>query len=145
MKKTLLIALILLLSIAALALYYARPSSSVLTIGQTRIPVEVVSSDTAVRKGLSGRASLADSAGMLFLFNAPDYYRFWMPDMRFPIDIIWMRDDRVVDISENVSNEFDPQNPRYYIPKEKAQYVLEVNAGFAQKNNIRIGDTVALP
>ncbi|MDP3965468.1 MAG: DUF192 domain-containing protein [bacterium] len=112
------------------------------TIGQTVIAVELATTTEAVQKGLSGRASLGSQSGMLFIFSKPDIYRFWMPDMHFPLDIIWVNDGTVVDISENVSNEFDPRAPRFYAPSKPVRYVLEVNAGFAADKNIQIGDPV---
>lgn len=113
-------------------------------IGQTIIPVELATTTAAVQKGLSGRTSLDSQSGMLFVFAKPDRYRFWMPDMRFPLDIIWINNGKVVDISENVSNKFDPANPNFYTPSQPAQYVLEVNAGFAASKHIQIGDTTIL-
>ncbi len=122
------------------ALLYAQ--SSVL-LPNVVIPVEVAKGIFAVQKGLSGRPSLNADSGMLFLFSAPARHRFWMPNMHFPIDIIWINNERVIDISHDVSNNFNALNPRLYSPKEPAQYVLEVNAGFAQKKGIMIGDTVS--
>jgi len=109
-----------------------------------KIPVEIATSTTAIRKGLSGRVSLDADRGMIFVFSKPDKYRFWMPDMHFPIDIIWTNNGKIVGITENASNEFNPANPIFYTPQKPAQYVLEVNAGFAEKNNINIGDKIIL-
>ena len=81
---------------------------------------------------------------MIFVFSKPDKYRFWMPDMHFPIDIIWTNNGKIVGITENASNEFNPANPIFYTPQKPAQYVLEVNAGFSEKNNINIGDKIIL-
>jgi uncharacterized membrane protein (UPF0127 family) len=117
-------------------------SESMVRISSIEIPVELARTPEEVRQGLSGRPSLPAGEGMLFMFAEPDFYRFWMPDMNFPLDIIWINADKVVDISHNVSNEFDPANPRFYIPSEPAQYVLEVNAGFATRKGLSIGDAV---
>ena len=66
-----------------------------------------------------------------------------MPDMHFPIDMIWISSGKkVVGVSANVSNEFDPANPKFYKPPSPAQYVLEVNAGFASRLGIETGDRV---
>lgn len=111
-------------------------------IAATEIPVEIATSSAAVQKGLSGRVSLAADRGMLFLFDRPEKYRFWMPDMRFPIDIIWIDDNQVIDVDENVSPKFDPLHPIFYTPARPVRYVLEVNAGFMKRNNIHIGDAV---
>ncbi len=113
-------------------------------IGLINIPIEVVETGIAIEKGLSGRPSLDKNKGMFFIFSKPDFYQFWMPKMNFPIDIIWINDGKVVGITPNVSNDFDPKNPRTYLPPQPAQYVLEVNAGFSAEKNIKIGDAVVL-
>lgn len=113
-------------------------------INETQILVEVVDTPEAIRKGLSGRPSLDGDKGMLFRFSEAEIYKFWMPDMHFPIDIIWISGDKVADIDENVSNEFNSQNPIFYFPSRPVESVLEVNAGFARKHNIKIGDSAKL-
>lgn len=118
-------------------------SPSVL-IGTTVIPVEVARDQDTIIKGLSGRIALPVREGMLFVFSRKGTYSFWMPDMHFPIDIIWIADGAVVDIDERVSNEFDPTNPKFYTPARPAQYVLEVNSGFAERTGIAIGDRVVI-
>ena len=75
------------------------------------------------------------------MFSAPSRYRFWMPDMRFPLDFVWIGENKqIVDITRNVTNQFDPANPTFYRPSQPAQYILEINAGFAQEHNFKIGD-----
>src|SRR3989344_3154807 len=102
-------------------------------IGTARFAVELARDDAAVRKGLSGRPALPEDTGMLFLFPEPYRYRFWMPDMHFPIDIIWIANDIVVDITEEVPPEDDLANPDFYRPRTPARYVLEINAGAARR------------
>ncbi len=113
-------------------------------IGSINISVEIAETETAIEKGLSGRPSLDRDKGMFFIFSKSGFYQFWMPNMNFPIDIIWINDGKVVGITPNISNDFDPENPRTYSPPQPAQYVLEVNAGFSAEKNIKIGDTVIL-
>lgn len=112
-------------------------------IGSIEISVDLARTTAQINKGLSGRSTLASNAGMLFMFSKASIYRFWMPDMHFPLDFIWINNGRVVDITPNVPNDFDPMNPKYYRPKSPAQYVLEVNANFCKKNGIKIGDKVS--
>jgi uncharacterized protein len=119
-------------------------TSPSVTVSNTLIPVEVAREYTAIQKGLSGRPYLDQNSGMLFVFPKASIYSFWMPDMNFPIDILWINNGRVVDTDENMTNVFDPANPRYYRPSSPAQFVLEINAGFIRRNNIRIGDPVTL-
>ncbi|TAK57169.1 DUF192 domain-containing protein [Patescibacteria group bacterium] len=112
------------------------------TIGNTVIPVEIARDYASIQKGLSGRAYLDQNSGMLFMFPKASIYRFWMPDMYFSIDLFWINNDQVVGIEENMSNDFDPAHPRYYSPTVPVQFVVEVNAGFARRHNIRINDRV---
>lgn len=112
------------------------------TLGETIVPVEVVSTSAAIKKGLSGRSSLNANSGMLFIFSKASRYQFWMPDMHFPIDIIWIEGGKVADISADVPTDFDPKNPVFFKPKVPVRYVLEVNAGFAEAHNIIIGTPV---
>jgi uncharacterized membrane protein (UPF0127 family) len=112
------------------------------TIHGADIAVELSTTTAAIQQGLSGRLSLDPGSGMLFIFSKPAIYRFWMPDMHFPLDMIWINDGAVVDISANVPTTFDPADPTFYRPDKPAQYVLEVNAGFSAAHGIVPGDTV---
>ena len=112
-------------------------------INNTTIKVEVAETPLAREKGLSGREKLDQNKGMLFIFPQKDYYSFWMKEMKFPIDIIWISDNRVVDIAYDLplqASEF----LKTYQPKEPVNFVLEVNAGFSKKYNIKIGDRVEI-
>lgn len=131
-------------NIASVDDYYAvqKKTEPTVVINNTDIVVEVATSSAAVYKGLSGTESLGVDNGMLFVFSKADRYKFWMPDMNFPIDIIWINNGTVADIDHNVTNKFDWKKPIFYSPATPVKYVLEVNAGFAKKKNIKIGDTV---
>ncbi|MEK7518306.1 MAG: DUF192 domain-containing protein [Patescibacteria group bacterium] len=98
--------------------------------GQT-LKVEVERSDRAKAKGLSGRRLLVNGRGMLFLFSTPGTYEFWMKDMRFPIDIIWIGNGKIVDISRNVPAPKVGETSVKVQPRAPADTVLEVSAGVA--------------
>lgn len=117
---------------------------SYVIIDNTAVQIELADTPQETQKGLSGQMTLDQDSGMLFIFPKPDYYRFWMPDMNFPLDIIWINGGKVVDIHENVSNIFDPANPKIYSPKVPARYVLEVNAGFVKRTGIKEADSFVL-
>jgi len=133
--------------------------------------LSVLLADTELKRirGLSGRSDIG-ADGMLFLFPREDFHGIWMKEMMFPLDILWLADAdrrglktqinadkeisvhqrdnpresavfRVVDIKENVAPETFPE---VSYPREKAQYALEVNAGFAEANRVAIGDTFLL-
>jgi len=110
-------------------------------INDTLIRIEI--SDTPEERvmGLSYREKLENDSGMLFIFNEQSERSFWMKNMNFPIDIIWMQGDRVVRIDKNLPPEGDsPQN--HYSSIVPVDHVLEVAAGVTEKNNLKVGDTV---
>lgn len=91
-------------------------------------------------QGLSGHSPLLADEGMLFIFETPSTYGFWMKDMLFSIDIVWFdQNKRVIHIEKSVSPE---SYPHVFTPIEPALYVLEVSAGFLEKNNIEIGQVM---
>src|SRR3989344_7759864 len=108
---------------------------------------DVFIADTAALRaqGLSGRESLRGDEGMFFIFDSPARQSFWMRDMKFPIDIVWISGERVVDISKNVPIPA-PGTSLFslptYSPKEPIDRVLEVNAGMADRLGIQAGDVV---
>lgn len=103
-----------------------------------KVDMALTSADQAL--GLSGRESLKENEGMLFIFPQPGNYPFWMKDMNFPIDIIWLTEDfEVVYIKKDARPELFPES---YGPEEDSKYVLEVVSGFSEKNNLQVGDRV---
>lgn len=109
-------------------------------IGKKMIKVEVADSFFKKIKGLMFRESLPENSGMLFVFDYEGYQNIWMAGMRFPLDIIWIgKEKEVVDFVENAKPSFNT-----YKPSKKAKYVLEVNAGFVKRNEIRIGSKLEL-
>jgi hypothetical protein len=108
------------------------------------IAVEVADTDRLRTKGLSERNSLPQNQGMLFIFPAAGLYNFWMKGMHFPLDFVWIKDDTVVDLTENVLNPKDQTHDptEFYNPKFAVNKVLEINAGEVKKLNIKIGDKI---
>jgi uncharacterized membrane protein (UPF0127 family) len=108
-----------------------------------RVEVAVTPEDRV--RGLSGRDSLAEDAGMLFDLVDPRRPGFWMKDMRFPLDMVWIDERKnVVGVSANV--EPQPGVPdselRRYSPPTPVRYVLELNAGAAERLGLGAGDAV---
>ncbi|HEV8388016.1 MAG TPA: DUF192 domain-containing protein [Nitrososphaera sp.] len=93
-------------------------------------------------KGLAVKDSLAENESMLFYFPKANEYAFWMKDMKFPIDIIWLDTDRKVIHIEYSLEPCDSDACPLYKPEGKTQYVLETVAGFAQKYNVIEGTVV---
>lgn len=121
------------------------PKNTEIIIRDLTINAEVVQSDTAKKKGLSGRESLGINDGMLFVFNSNGVYPFWMKDTKFALDIIWIDENKkIVYIAENVPPEPGKKDSELlrYVPNNNARYVLEINAGISKLHNIQIGDSV---
>lgn len=108
-----------------------------LQVGDAQVIVEVRNTEEGRSQGLSGREKLAENEGMLFVFDQPEIYPFWMKGMKFPLDFIWIKDNAVAEITEDVG--VDRMDIR---PKEAVDKVLEVNSGWVKKQGIKIGDTV---
>lgn len=112
-------------------------------VGSHKILVQIADNPQLRAKGLGGRDSLEEEEGMLFIFEAPDFYRFWMKDMKIPLDFIWIRGDEIIDITENVP---PPKNVSDYLPvyqpKQVVDKVLEVNAGWVKRHEVKIRDKI---
>lgn len=92
------------------------------------------------QQGLSGVKTLDKNAGMLFVFDSPGFFEMWMKDMNFPIDVIWIDSEfKIQEFRTNISPDTYPQTFR---SNDIAKYVLEVNAGWVQSHDIRVGDKV---
>jgi len=145
MRITLRLILVVLILSLAFFIYYKRYSDSSLKsikINDIEILVEIADTSEKRAKGLSDRQSLPENQGMLFLFDKPDFHSFWMKDTLIPLDFIWIRDDKVVGITQNIKPE-GYQPPHVLTPEEKINAVLEVNAGFVKKSNLKVGDKIS--
>jgi uncharacterized membrane protein (UPF0127 family) len=114
---------------------------------KTQVNIEIADTKEKRTQGLSGRQSLPANAGMLFLMEMESKPTFWMKGMLIPLDFIWILDNKVVDVLQNVPppepDQQDSTLPRYS-PVTQVNRVLEVNAGFIAKNGIKVGDTIQL-
>ena len=106
-----------------------------------RLKSDVSSTTNERTVGLSKYDSLRPNESMLFIFEEKGLYSFWMRNMKFPIDIIWLNENKeVVSIKENA----DPADyPQSYGPDDDSLYVLETVAGFASENSIALGDQMS--
>lgn len=123
--------------------YFRGDGDIVVHVRDIPVRVSVADTDALRKQGLSGVSDLASDEGMLFIFEKEGDYLFWMKDMNFPIDVIWIDDDlTIVHVEENVKPEHYPT--RYGSP-EPSRLVLETNAFFAKTFNIKEGDKVYIP
>ncbi len=146
MKKVLIILLAIFFIIFLIRFLEGRKNSpnfsynSHIKIGNTKLYVEIADTEEKRTLGLGGRKNLPQNAGMLFSFKIPAKYSFWMKDMNFPLDIIWVSENKkITAISKNISPNTYPSS---FSPSEVVKYVVEVNARWAENNKINAGDIV---
>jgi uncharacterized membrane protein (UPF0127 family) len=112
-----------------------------LTIKDKPFTLEIADSDTKTERGLMFRKSMPADRGMLFIFDTPDTYSFWMHNTLIPLDIIYLDPaGKVVDIHHRKALDDTGMSPR-----DPARFVIELNAGVAEAIGLKIGDTIALP
>lgn len=121
----------------------AGGDGSWIEIRGTRVELELAITQQEMALGLGKRDGLAWNHGMLFVYEDPGFYSFWMKDMRFSIDILWLRDGRIVEIYPRVP--FYPGDPGPSLrPRSLADMVLEVPAGYSEAHGWKLGDKAKL-
>ena len=150
MKKILIAYGILVLAVVILAfakfngfsfLSFSKP---VAEINGKKINLLVANDDKSRQVGLSGKKSLPENEGMLFVFEKKGKYSFWMKETLIPLDMIFIDENTIVDIVKNAQPAKGNNPLPIYTPKAEANYVLEVNGGLSDKNAFKPGDKVTL-
>lgn len=143
--------IVFVVAVAAAGFYFfgsAPPAAkkAAVRIGNREFAAEVADTPLRRAKGLSGRAMLPENEGMLFVFEREGSHGFWMKDMRFPIDIVWIRGDRIVGFAEGVAPQPERSvfNLDIHYPPEPVDKVLEVAAGAVGRCGFRVGDLVTV-
>ncbi len=123
---------------------FAAPAVIPLTLPSGKVlQIEVMVKDEDRAMGVMFRPSLPMDRGLLFVFDSPDFHGFWMKNCRFPIDMVWLdQDKRVVHVAEAVPPcKADPCP--VYEPLRRASYVVEMNAGQARREKAVLGATLS--
>ncbi|MDX9893054.1 MAG: DUF192 domain-containing protein [Patescibacteria group bacterium] len=111
-----------------------------LIINNLKVTVEISQDQTM---GLANRVFLKENNGMLFAYPPKTDVTFWMKGMRFPLDFIWISNNKVIATTENIQPPTNNERPAVVNPPEPIDHVLEVNAGFVKKHQIKINDQVS--
>lgn len=139
--------LLIILALLLALLWYqnrlaSKPLQQAASIGDQKISVEVVQTPWQQYRGLSFRKSLRPENGMLFLFPDKQVRNFVMREMNFPLDIIFIKDNKIQSIAANLEPEGAlPQ--KVYSSSGPVDAVLELNGGYCARHNIKIGDRVS--
>jgi len=110
------------------------------------LELEVVKTPQSIVQGLSGRDEIGTD-GMLFVFDQPSIHQFWMKEMKFDLDLVWIKEMKIVEITENVpAPDFNmPLNQLpTYAPSQPVDMVLEVEADNVQKWKLSVGDEILI-
>ena len=139
-------ALLLVLSLVSYLFFFRNKTTQVVSrvvVNKQVIKVEIARSPQSQYQGLSGREALCPACGMLFIFPNKQELEFVMRDMKFPLDIIFIADGRVINIFENLQPEAS-QPTNFYKSTGAADQVLELNSGDARRYGINIGTEIKL-
>ena len=127
----------------ALAQEFRYAHATVITPKGVSIPVEV--SDTPEKRslGLGKRDKLEKGWGMLFVFEKRIPHSFWMKNMRFPIDIIWLDNQRIVELAENVPPPKEGESPMVLEPSFASNFVVEIESGRDRALGLNVGQKLS--
>lgn len=127
--------------IPLLVLYFAIKSqypTKLISVGNAELKVQIATTSQQKERGLCCRDSLPENFGMLFVYEKPGDYHYWMKNTRIPLDIIWLNaQKKIVHIEQNVQPSSYPQR---YGANTPSQYVIETNAGYVKRHSVKIGD-----
>jgi len=146
MKNILLIILILgIVLLSFLGIKKNNTDGQTATINGIKFNLEIAETENEKTVGLAKYQSIEKDFAMYFPFDQKDYYSFWMKDMKFPIDILYIDNGKIVAIFKNVKNpKSQNEELKIYKPEQLASSVLEISAGLSDKYNFQIGDTIKI-
>lgn len=114
--------------------------------------VAVMRTEAELEHGLSDTKSLPADHAMLFVFPQSSIQgtSIWMKDMNYPLDIVWLNNDRVVihmekNVLPSTYNRADPTKSTIFKPDQPARYVIELPSGTIDETGIVLGDPAGLP
>lgn len=142
MNRLLFFILLTLVAAGAGWYYLAHPPGAKVKIGNHEIAVDLAVTNAEKERGLGGRRAMAENTGMLFVYDHKEQYEFWMRNMHFALDVIWIDGEMVADITLAVPPPKAGERPAVMKPRVAVDKVLELNAGTVGRLGIAIGDSV---
>ncbi len=147
MSRKILISVLVIIAAAIIFLFVKEKNSGLrqqVCVKNTCFNAEIAKNYFERGRGLMFRKSLAEKSGMLFVFEKSGFYPFWMKNTLIALDMIWISEDKkVVFIYKNAQPCVSGAICENINPQASASYVLEINAGEADKEGISIGDSVS--
>ncbi|MBN1262924.1 MAG: DUF192 domain-containing protein [Candidatus Pacebacteria bacterium] len=120
----------------------ASQDSQFIMINGQKIFVEIADTPEKIGQGLSNRESMPENQGMLFIFKQSAVRPFWMKEMKFDLDFVFIKDKKVIDLATDIPRPADNRLPTVIIAKADFDQALEVNSGTIKKLGIEIGQEV---
>lgn len=120
------------------------PSTGTIQVAGQTVTVDIADTFQTRATGLSGRPSLAKGTGLVLYWDRPEVTRIWMPDMNFAIDVIFVRDGKIIFIEQNAQPCPSRDDCPTFGPETAVNYVLEVPAGSVAEWKAKVGDTITL-
>lgn len=144
-KKFLIPFFLLAIFIAGIIIYTKNlnPKAPEVCINNTCFSIEIADTPEERQLGLMYRKQLPELSGMLFVFQQPGQYNFWMKNTLIPLDMIWIdNQNKIIDIKQATPCTADPCPT--YNPQWASSYVLELNSWISEKYGIKIGDSIEI-
>lgn len=111
--------------------------TTIVSVGEMTVNAEIADTNTLRVLGLSGRESLEEGKGVLFVFPTAGLHGFWMKNMKFSIDIVWAESGKIIYIEKSVS---PTTFPKIFTSTSPSRFVLELPAGFSDTHDLKVGD-----
>lgn len=118
--------------------------SAKMTVNNHTFTLTVADTEKKKEIGLSGQKSLAKNKGMLFPYETKTIPAFWMRNMKFPIDILFISDGKIVTLYKNVKPPVTNEQLTLYQPSQPVDAVVEINAGLSEQFKLNVGDTATI-
>ncbi|MFA6136075.1 MAG: DUF192 domain-containing protein [Candidatus Paceibacterota bacterium] len=119
-------------------------NTAIISINGKEIEAQVSASSYKKAQGLSGVVFMEEDKGMLFIFGTSQAVGFSMREMKFPLDFVWINNNKVVRVDKNVDYPKNGEDPITILPQQLIDMVLEINAGTIDKLSIQKEDDVSI-
>lgn len=139
-KTKIYLILFIIVAVTLIGFLTTKNYPSQIILGGKVFTVDVADTSFTMNKGYSGHPPIGNNEGMIFVFPENGKHGFWMKDMLFSLDIIWMDENFVIN---HIERGVKPDTyPKIFYPEKDARYVLEIQAGEVNKLGVKIGDKV---
>lgn len=121
----------------------SSPQKIPVTLKNYTFTAELATDSISRAQGLSNHVALNKHQAMLFIYPEPGIYNYWMPNMNYPLDILWFdQNKKLIYIKENLPPCKSRADCPIYGPATASQYVLEIPANLSKELQLQLGETI---